>query len=85
MEVLPKGLVKYHQQTNSGNYMITLTQRDECCNDMITGRVAVVEGLVAKPMRERVHAESGLLHEEDAEDPGVDEASEVVTPRETCY
>jgi len=52
---------------------------------MITGRVAVVEGLVAKPMRERVHAESGLLHEEDAEDPGVDEASEVVTPRKTCY
>ena len=50
---------------------------------MVTRRVAVIEWLVAEPVGQRVDAESGLLNEEDAENPGVDEATEPITPKET--
>jgi hypothetical protein len=63
--------------------VVTLTESDKSGDDVITGRVAVVEGLVTKPVGKRVDAEGGLLDEEDAEDTGVDEATHPVTPHET--
>ena len=64
--------------------MITFAEGDEGGNDVVTGRVAVVKGLVAEPVGEGVDAEGGLLDEEDAEDTAVDESAEPVTPAQTA-
>ena len=45
---------------------------------MVTGRVAVIKGLITQPMGKGVDTEGGLLNEEDAEDASVDEAAEEV-------
>jgi hypothetical protein len=63
--------------------VVTLAKSDESSNDVITGRVAVVEGLVAEPVGKRVDAEGGLLYEEDAEDTSVDEPALPVVPEKT--
>ncbi len=60
--------------------VVAFSERDEGGNDVVTGRVAVIERLVAEPVSERVDAESGLLDEEDAEDSGVEETAEPVAP-----
>lgn len=44
--------------------MVALTKRDEGSDDMVSRRVAVVEGLVSEPVGQTVHTESGLLNEE---------------------
>jgi hypothetical protein len=63
--------------------VVTLTESDKGGDDVVTRRVAVVEGLVAEPVGKRVDAESGLLDEEDAEDTSVDEATLPVVPEKT--
>jgi hypothetical protein len=63
--------------------VVTLAKSDESSDDVVTGRVAVVEGLVAEPVGKRVNAEGGLLDEEDAEDTGVDEPALPVVPEKT--
>jgi len=63
--------------------VVTLAKSHESSDHVITGRVAVVEGLVAEPMGKRVDAEGGLLHEEDAEDTSVDEPALPVIPEQT--
>lgn len=50
---------------------------------MVTRRVPIVEWLISKPMRKGVYAECGLLNKEDAEDAGVDESTEIITPSKT--
>lgn len=62
--------------------VVTLTKGDESSDDVVTGRVAVVEGLVTEPVSQGVDAEGGLLDEEDAEDTGVDETTSPVIPAE---
>ena len=62
--------------------VVAFSERDESGNDVVTRRVAVVEGLVTKPMGQGVDAEGGLLDEEDAEDASVDESSLPVSPSE---
>jgi len=64
--------------------VVALTESDKSSDDVVTRRVAVVEGLVTEPVGKGVDTEGGLLDEENAEDTGVDEASEPVTPAETC-
>lgn len=63
--------------------VVALTKSDKSSDDVITRRVAVVKGLVAEPVSQRVDAEGGLLDEEDAEDTSVDESTEPVAPAET--
>jgi hypothetical protein len=64
--------------------VVALTESDKSSDDVITGAVAVVEGLVTKPVSKGVDTEGGLLDEEDTENTSVDEASKPVTPAETC-
>ena len=47
---------------------------------MVTGRVAVIERLITKPVCQRVHAEGCLLNEEDSEDTRVDESTPPISP-----
>jgi hypothetical protein len=63
--------------------VVALAESDERGDDVVSRRVAVVEGLVTEPMGKRVDAEGSLLDEEDAEDTGVDEATFPVVPEET--
>ena len=64
--------------------VVALTESDKSSDDVVTRAVAVIEGLVTEPVGKGVDTEGGLLDEEDAEDTSVDEASEPVTPAETC-
>lgn len=63
--------------------VVTLTQGDQSGNDVVTRRVAIVEGLVTEPVGQGIYAEGGLLHKEDAEDTGVDETTHPIIPAET--
>jgi hypothetical protein len=63
--------------------VVALTQGDESGNNVVTGRVSVVEGLLTEPVGEGVDAESGLLEEKGSEDASVDETAEPITPTET--
>jgi hypothetical protein len=60
--------------------VVTLTKGDESSDDVVTGRVAVVERLVTEPVGKRVDTEGGLLNEANTEDTSVDEATPPVTP-----
>jgi hypothetical protein len=62
--------------------VVALSEGDQCSDNVIARGVAVVEGLVAEPVGQRVDAEGGLLDEEDAQDAGVDEAALPVAPAE---
>ena len=64
--------------------VVAFAEGDERGDDVVTGGVAVVKGLVAEPVGKRIHAEGCLLHEEDAEDAAVDDAAEPVTPEEAA-
>jgi len=63
--------------------VVSLAERNERSDDVVTRAVAVIERLVAKPVGERVDTEGGLLDEEDAQDARVDEAALPVVPEET--
>lgn len=63
--------------------VVALAESDQSGDNVVTGRVAVIEGLVSEPVGEGVDAEGGLLDEEDTQDAGVDETTEPVTPAET--
>lgn len=65
--------------------MVTLTKSDKSSDNVITGRVAVIEWLVTEPVGQRVDAEGGLLDEEDSENASVDEAAHPVSPSKTSY
>ena len=60
--------------------VVALSESDESGDNVVTGRVAVVERLVTEPMGQGVDAEGGLLNEEDSEDSSVDEAALPVSP-----
>jgi hypothetical protein len=62
--------------------VIAFAEGNESSDEVITGRIAVVKGLVAEPVSKRVDAEGGLLNEEDTKDPSVDEAAKPVVPQE---
>lgn len=64
--------------------VVSLAEGDEGSDNVITGRVAVVEGLVTEPVSQGVDAEGGLLNEADTEDTGVDVATNPVTPAEAA-
>src|SRR5262249_19244354 len=64
--------------------VVTLAEGDQGGDDVVAGRVSVIEGLVSKPVGERVDAESGLLDEEDAKDAAIDVAAEPVAPEKTA-
>jgi hypothetical protein len=65
--------------------VVTLAESDKRGDDVVPGAVAVVEGLVAEPVSERVDAEGSLLDKEDAEDTGVDETTLPVAPAEASH
>lgn len=52
--------------------VVAFAESDQGCNDVVTRAVSVVERLVAEPVSQAVHAECGLLDEEDSQDSGVD-------------
>lgn len=60
--------------------VVSLTKSDESSDDVISGRVAVVKGLVAEPVGKRVDTEGSLLDEADAENTSVDKSTHPVTP-----
>lgn len=64
--------------------VVSLTEGDESSDEVVAGRVAVIEGLVTEPVGKRVDAESSLLDEADAEDTGVDETTNPVVPAKTA-
>ena len=63
--------------------VVTLTKSDKSSDDVITGRVAVIEWLITKPMCQRVDTEGGLLDEEDSENTSVDESAHPISPSKT--
>lgn len=63
--------------------VVALTEGDEGSEDVVAGRVAVIEGLVAEPVGQGVDTEGGLLDDKDAQDAGVDKSSPPITPAET--
>lgn len=63
--------------------MVTFAKCDKGGEDMVARGVAVIEGLVTKPVSERIDAEGGLLDEEDAKNACIDESTEPVVPSET--
>ncbi|KAI6759232.1 hypothetical protein HG530_009912 [Fusarium avenaceum] len=56
---------------------------DKSSDDVITGRVAVIERLVSEPVSKRVDTESSLLDEANTEDTGIDQTTPPVTPTKT--
>lgn len=64
--------------------VVSLTKSHESGDDVVSGRVAVVEGLVAEPVGQGVDAEGGLLDEADSENAGVDVSADPVTPAEAA-
>lgn len=63
--------------------VVSLSESDKGGEDVVTGRVSVVERLVTEPVGDRVDAERGLLDEADSKDTSIDEATGPVTPTET--
>lgn len=64
--------------------MVAFTEGGESSDDVITRGIAVVEWLVTEPVGEGVDAEGRLLNEADAENTGIDVATEEVTPEEAA-
>lgn len=64
--------------------VVTLTESDEGSDEVVTRRVAVIEGLVTKPVGKGVDAESSLLDEADTEDASVDITAHPVAPAEAA-
>ena len=63
--------------------VVALSESDESGNNVVTGRVAVIERLVTEPVGQRVDTEGCLLNEEDTQNTGVNEATLPVAPAET--
>lgn len=63
--------------------VVTLSESNEGGNDVIPWAVTVIEWLITEPVSEGVDAEGSLLDEEDAEDAGVDESTQEITPEKT--
>jgi hypothetical protein len=63
--------------------VVTLTKGDESSDDVVTGRVAIIERLITEPVGKRVDTEGGLLNEANTEDTSVDESTPPVTPAKT--
>ena len=64
--------------------VVALAEGDKSGDDVVARRVAVVEGLVAEPVGQRVDAEGGLLDEAEAQYAGVDIATDPVTPAQAA-
>lgn len=60
--------------------VVTFTHRDQSSEDVVTRRVAVIEGLISQIMGQGVHAEGRLLNEEDSKDTSIDETTPPVSP-----
>lgn len=65
--------------------VVSLAESNESGDDVIPWAVAVIEGLVTEPVGKRVDAEGSLLDEEDAEDAGIDVATDPVSPPNTGH
>lgn len=63
--------------------VVALAEGHESGDDVITGRVAVVERLVTEPVSQGVDAEGGLLDKADSENASVNESTNPVTPTKT--
>lgn len=62
--------------------VVSFAERDESRNDVVTGTVAVIERLLAKPVGKTVDTEGGLLDDEDTQNGGVNESTNPVAPAE---
>jgi len=62
--------------------MISLSKSNQSGQDVVSGRISVVERLVANPMREGINAERSLLYHEKAQDASVDQSTFPVSPAE---
>lgn len=60
--------------------VISFAERDEGSDDVVTRAITVVKRLFAKPVSETVDAEGSLLNNEDAQNSGIDESTNPVTP-----
>lgn len=63
--------------------VVSFAEGNKSSNGVIPRRVAIIEGLIAEPMGQRVDAEGSLLNEEYTEDTGIDKPTDPVTPPET--
>lgn len=64
--------------------VVALAKCNQGSDDMVSGRVSVVERLVAKPVGEGVDAEGGLLETEGAKNASIDAASPPIPPPKTA-
>lgn len=64
--------------------VVAFAEGDNGRDEVITRRVAVVEGLVTEPVSKRVDAEGCLLDDEDSQNSSVNEAAHPVTPSEAA-
>ena len=65
--------------------VVSFAKSDEGGDDVIPGRVAVIEWLVTEPMSQGVDAKGSLLDEEDAQNAAIDEATEPIAPSKATY
>jgi len=63
--------------------VVSLAESDKGGDDVVFGRVSVVEGLVAEPVGKRVDAEGGVVDKDKSADTSVDESASPVTPTDT--
>lgn len=64
--------------------VVSLTERDDGGDDVVTRGVAVVKRLVTQPVGKRVDAEGGLLDEANSENAAIYVTTEPVTPHESA-
>ena len=65
--------------------VVSFAESDEGSDDVIPGRVAIVEWLVTEPMSQGVDAKGSLLDEEDAQNATIDKAAEPIAPSKATY
>jgi hypothetical protein len=64
--------------------VVTLTECDESCNNVVARRVTIIEGLFTQPVSKRVDTEGCLLDKSCAKDASIHKASIPVTPSQTA-
>jgi len=63
--------------------VVSFTESDKSGEDVVAGRVAVVEWLVTKPVSKGVDTERRLLNNSDTKNTGVYEATDPVVPQKS--
>jgi hypothetical protein len=63
--------------------VVALSESDKSRNNVVSGRIAIVEWLITEPVCQGVDAEGSLLNKENTEDSSVDESTPPISPSKT--